>query len=150
MPLDDGLDAEPGAGCEALDRRQHAEMLARGVRDRARDRVLARILGCACEPQQLVARDALAGDCIGEPHPALRHRARLVEDDGREPARSLEHLGPLDEDAELGSAARAHHEGGRRRQAKRARAGDDQHGDGGGERVLQVAGQREPTEQRRE
>ena len=51
-----------------------------------------------------------------------------------DPARLLEHLGALDQDAELRAAAGADHERGRRRQAERARAGDDQHGDGGRER----------------
>ena len=49
-------------------------------------------------------------------------------------ARLLEHLRALDEDAELRAAAGADHQRGRRREAERARAGDDQHGDGGGER----------------
>ena len=46
----------------------------------------------------------------------------------------LEHLGALDQDAELGAAAGADQQRGGRGQAQRAGAGDDQHRDGGGER----------------
>ena len=55
--------------------------------------------------------------------------------------RRLEHLAALDHDAELRAAAGAHHDRGRRREAERARAGDDQHRDRGGERLgRRVAG----------
>ena len=43
----------------------------------------------------------------------------------------LQGLVALDEDAELGAAARGDHQGGRSGQAERARAGDDQHGQRG-------------------
>ena len=46
----------------------------------------------------------------------------------------LQHLRALDQDAELGAAAGADQQRGRRGQAERARAGDDQHRDRGGER----------------
>ena len=46
-----------------------------------------------------------------------------------------EHLGALDQDAELRAAAGADHQRRRRGQPERARAGDDQHGDRGGERA---------------
>ena len=51
----------------------------------------------------------------------------------------LEHLRPLDDDAELRAAAGADQQRRRRRQAEGARAGDDQHRDGGGERELGLA-----------
>ena len=46
----------------------------------------------------------------------------------------LQHLRALDQDAELGAPAGADHQRGRRGQPQRARAGDDQHRYGGGER----------------
>ena len=49
--------------------------------------------------------------------------------------RRFEHVAALDHDAELRAAAGADHDRGRRRQSERARAGDDQHRDRGGERV---------------
>ena len=70
-------------------------------------------------------------DDVDERHPPGRHRAGLVEHDGVDAAGRLEHLGALDQDAELGAAAGADQQRGRRGQPERARAGDDQHGDGG-------------------
>ena len=65
--------------------------------------------------------------------PAGGDRAGLVEHDGVDPAGALEHLRALDEDAELGAAAGADQQRGRRGQAERAGAGDDEHGHRGGE-----------------
>ena len=61
--------------------------------------------------------------------------AGLVEHDRPDPPRLLEHLGAADQDAELRATAGADHQRRRRREAERARAGDDQHRDGGRERV---------------
>ena len=47
----------------------------------------------------------------------------------------FEHVAAADHDAELRAAAGPDHDGGRSRQSERARAGDDEHGDGRGERV---------------
>ena len=71
---------------------------------------------------------------VDQGHAAGGDRAGLVEHDGVDPAGGLEHLGALDEDAELGAPAGADQQGGRRGQAEGAGAGDDQHGHGGGER----------------
>jgi len=49
------------------------------------------------------------------------------------PSSRFEHLRPFDQQAELGAAAGADHQRGRRCEAERARAGDDQDGYGGGE-----------------
>ena len=75
-------------------------------------------------------------DHVDQRHPPGGDRAGLVEHDGVDAAGGLEHLGAPDQDAELGAAAGADHQRGRRGQAQRARAGDDQHRDGGGERGL--------------
>ena len=48
----------------------------------------------------------------------------------------LEHLAALDHDAELRAAAGADHDRGRRGETQRARAGDDEHRDRGGERLV--------------
>ena len=102
---------------------------------------MAWAMGCseACferadEPQHLVALDALDRDDLDERHLAGGDGAGLVEHDGVDLPGRLEHLGALDEDAELRAAAGADQQRGRRGQPERARAGDDQHGDGGGER----------------
>ena len=67
---------------------------------------------------------------------------------GVDPAGGLQDLGALDQDAELGAAAGADHQRGRRGQAQGARAGDDQHGDGGGERRRQPVTGADPEAQR--
>ena len=119
-------------------------------RDRPRDRVLARVLGRAGEPHAARAVDALGGDDVGDPHPPFGHRPRLVEHDRRDLPCLLEDLGALDQDPELGAAAGADHQRGRRRETERARAGDDQHRDGGGEGRADIAGEHEPADERRE
>ena len=62
VAVDDGLDAEAAAVLEALDRGERAGLGACEGGDRLRDRVLARVLGRAGEPQQLGAVDAVGGD----------------------------------------------------------------------------------------
>ena len=102
---------------------------------------MARAIGCSdassSEPasrSSLVAVDAVGGHDVDEGHRAGGDGAGLVEHDRVDPPGRLEHLGALDDHAELGAAAGADHDRRRRGQAEGARAGDDQHGDGGGER----------------
>ena len=103
---------------------------------------IAAAIGCsdavlhgAGEPQQLAAR----------PRRARRpRRSALIRPVVTVPVLSstmvstppggLQHLGALDQDAELRAAAGADQDRGRGGQAHRARAGDDQHRDRGGER----------------
>ena len=72
----------------------------------------------------------------------------LSSTNGVDPAGGLEHLGALDEQPELGAAAGADHQRGRRGQAQRARAGDDQHGNRGGERERRALAGAEPEAER--
>ncbi len=58
-------------------------------------------------------------------------RPRLVEDDHAHVPHGLDGLAGADKDAVLGTDAAADHQGGGRGQPQRARAGDDQHRDGG-------------------
>ena len=133
MAVDDALDAEALAVGEALDGRQRAARPRRRRRSPgrsgARRRARARRRGAA--PR---AVDAVGDDDVDEAHPAGGDGAGLVEHDGVDPARGLEHLRALDQQAELRAAAGADHQRRRRREPERARAGDDQHRDGGGER----------------
>ena len=101
----------------------------------------ARAIGCSdassTEPARssaVAGAHALGRDHVDQRHAAGGDRAGLVEHDRVDPAGRLQHLGALDEDAELGAPARADHEGGRRGQAQGARAGDDQDRHRGGER----------------
>ncbi len=66
----------------------------------------------------------------GERHLALGDGAGLVEDDRVHAAGGFEDLGPLDQDPELGAAAGADEKSGRGCQPERARASDDQDGNG--------------------
>ena len=72
-------------------------------------------------------------------HPRLsfRQRAGLVHDQRVDPLEPLERFGVSDQHARAGAPARADHDGHRRRQAERARAGDDQHRNGAHQRVRQ-------------
>ena len=142
VAVDDALDAEPLAVDEALDRRQRADLGARGRGDGPGDRVLGRVLQGAAEAQQLRAGGRRSHDHVDEAHPARGHGAGLVEHDGVDPAGGLEDLGPLDQQAELRAAAGPDQQGGRRGQPERAGAGDDQHRDGRGEGVLGAARRR--------
>ena len=65
-------------------------------------------------------------------------------------ARRLEDLGALDQQAELGAAAGADQQRRRCREPERAGAGDDQHRDGGGERVGGADVGAEPEPERRD
>jgi hypothetical protein len=70
-----------------------------------------------------------------------------VEQGGRHPAGPLQHLGPADEDAELGAPAGPGHDRGRGGQAERARAGHDEHGHGGRDRLAGVVAGDQPAGQ---
>ena len=134
MTLDRPDHADARDVAEVVDRWERADLVARRGRDGLRDRMLGGRLDGAGEPEHVAARSAVERRDVGELHPALGDRARLVEDDGRDPARPLEDLRALDEDAELRAAPGADHERGRRREPERAGAGDDEHGDGRRER----------------
>ena len=78
--------------------------------------------------------DAVDGDDVDQLHLPGGDGAGLVEDDGVDHPGRLEHLGALDQHADLGAAASADQEGGRGRETQGAQAGDDEDRDRGGER----------------
>ena len=136
-------------GWRSRRRREVRPTVARAGGDGPGDRVLGGVLERAGEPEHARPR----------PRPAPRRRparvicaggdgAGLVEHDGVDPAGGLEHLGALDQDAELGAAAGADHQRGRRGQPEGARAGDDQHRDRGGERRSRLRAGAEPEPER--
>ena len=114
----------------------------RARRPRSRPRcAMARAIGCSEASSSAPARRSSSRRSppsatidVAHLHPAGRDRAGLVEHDRVDAARRLEHLGALDQDAELGAAAGADEQRRRRGESERARAGDDQHGDRRGER----------------
>ena len=119
-----------------------------GRDDRRRQRVGGGRLDGRGQPEQragVVARQRIHA---GDPHLTGGDGAGLVEHDGVDPAGLLEHLGAADQDAELSASAGAGQQRGRRGQPEGARAGDDQHGDRGGERAAGVVGGEQPAGQR--
>ena len=82
------------------------------------------------------ASPAPAGRDVGHRRPALGDRAGLVEHDRAHGVSGLERGAVADEHTVLGAFAGAYHDGRRGGQAQRARAGDDQHGDGVDEGVV--------------
>ena len=106
--------------------------------------MLRRVLERTGQAQRLLSRGAVGHGHLDEAHPAGGHRAGLVQDDRVHGAGRLEDLGAPDQQPELRAAAGADHERGGRRQAERARAGDDQHGDRRCERVGSAPAEREP------
>ena len=89
------------------------------------------------ERQHLVGGDSVAGlgDCIGDHEAADRERAGLVEHDRVHAIEQLERGRVLDQDPELGAAARGDHDRRRRRQPHGAGARDHENGHRAGERV---------------
>ena len=87
-------------------------------------------------------------DDILQRHAAGCHRAGLVEYDGVDATGVLEHLGTADQDSELSAAAGADEQSGRRSQAERAGAGDDQHGHRCREGSFDIAGHEDPHDER--
>src|SRR3989304_5899233 len=72
---------------------------------------------------------------------AARERTGLVEHHAREAARTLEHFATADKNARLRALAHADHERRRCRDAERARASDDEHGDEREQALREVAGE---------
>ena len=83
------------------------------------DRVLARVLDRAGQAEDVGPGGAVHRHDVDELHAPLGDGAGLVQHDRGHAPRLLEHLGALDDDPELGAAARADHAA---RSAWRARA----------------------------
>ena len=84
------------------------------------DRVLGSVLDGADEAQHLSLGASVDRDDVDERHAPGGDGAGLVQHDGVDLPGGLEHLGPLDEDAELGAATGADQQGRRRGQTERA------------------------------
>ena len=118
---------------EVLNGRECAEPVSGCVRDGSGDGVLRGILERTGESQHLVAVLPVGSDHVDQRHLTGGDRAGLVEDDRVDRAGRLQHLGALDQDAQLRTTAGADHEGGGGGQPECARAGDDQDRHGRGE-----------------
>ena len=149
--LDHATGAEPRQRDEVGHGRQPYVGLDRRRDDRPRDRMLGRRLDRRRDPQH-VGRIVAASAAITplDAHRAGGNGARLVEHDRVDAARRFEDLGPADDDAERRSAPRADEQRHRRREAQRAWARDDEHGDRAGERRVDRAAGEQPTGKRRD
>ena len=139
VAVDGGEQSVARDGLEGLGARHLQAALGRGLDDGLGQRVLAVALGGGDEAQHLVLVDAVGGRDLDDLGLAARERAGLVEDDGVERGRLLERHRVLEQDAALGAEPGADHDGRRRREPERVRAGDDDDGDGEQQRVLDVA-----------
>ncbi len=99
--------------------------------------MLGALLGSRRERQDLVLAQLSAGrsDHVGHHEPTDRQGAGLVEHERVDAIEQLEGGRALDEDPELGAAARGHHDRRRSREPHGARARDDENGHRVGERV---------------
>ena len=132
------LDALPGVGLEMFQPSPPRAPFPGGRGNRRGQRVLAGDFDAGGQPEHLPF--VLARHRHDRDHAwlSLGERAGLVDDERVDAFQNLERLGILDQHAGRGAAARADHDRHRRRQPERARAGDDQHGDGIDQRVSQA------------
>ena len=147
-PADHALDAEALAVDERLDglerRRARGRRRRSPARSGARRRPRARRRRPAAPPRRCRPRRTTRASAIRP----RGHGAGLVEHDRVDAAGGLEDLRALDQQPELRAAAGADEQRGRRGEPERARAGDDQHGDGGGEREREVLARADPEAER--
>ena len=115
----------------------HAALLG-AAHDGRRQRMLAHLLEARGQAQQRGLVDRRRGDDGRERGLAFGQRPGLVDDQRVDLLHHLQRLGVPEQHAELGAAAGADHDRHRRGQAERARARDDQHGDGVDEGVGQA------------
>ena len=106
-----------------------------GANDRHRERMLAGPLDACGKPQHVGLGESGRGNDGGDGRLAFRQGAGLVDHQRIDLLHMLQRFGVLDQDAGLRAAADADHDRHRRREAKRAGAGDDQHRDRGDKAV---------------
>ncbi|GJE32607.1 hypothetical protein LDDCCGHA_2795 [Methylobacterium oxalidis] len=140
-----------GDGLEILHRGQRQAPLAGGRGDRLGDRVLRAGLDAGGERQHLGLVHPRRRHEVGEARAPLGERAGLVEGDRAHAAQSLQRGPVAEQHAALGRAAGADHDRGRRREAHRAGAGDDEDRDGVDEGVAErrLGAERQPGQEGR-
>ncbi len=133
--LDHADRALAGRRVEAEHRDELDATLSRGCDDRLRQGVFARPFDAGGKAQDFVVHEAVRRNDGDDLRPSFGQRAGLVDHQRVDLLHPFERLGVADQHAGLRAAADAHHDRHRRREAERARAGDDQHADRGDERV---------------
>ncbi len=128
----------PGSAEKLIGAGQREAARARRRHDRRGQRMLTRLLERSSETQRLVLRVFFAHNDRHDRRFAFGQRAGLVHDDRIHALQPLERLRVLDEDASRRAAARADHDGHRRRETERAGTRDDEHRHGADERERQT------------
>jgi hypothetical protein len=148
--IDRGGDSAAGDRRKARSGRDGEAQPAGFRDDRFRERMPRARFGSGGEPQQLAFGRARHDSLIGDRGPARRERAGLVEDDGVDPSRGLERRAAFDESTQLRSPPRRNENRRRSGEPHRARAGDDQDGDGIDEGQRETSLRRSERHPRRE
>ena len=131
-------DTSPGQRTEPLCGNKLHSVCKCSLDDRGGQRVLAAALQAGDQLHDALFGFAAEGDHRHQLGLALGERSGLVERQRCDLLQCLQRLGVLDEDASARAASSADHDCHGRRQAQRARARDDQHGDGIDDRVRQA------------
>ncbi len=137
-PANASLDALTGDGLEALDLGRLQTALLSAAQNRRRKRMLAASLQGGCKAQHLVGLEARRYLDPGQRRLAFGQRPGLVDDDGIDQSEPLERRGIAHQHAGMRAAPGGDHDGDRRGKPERAWAGDDEHADGGDERVSEL------------
>ena len=127
VPVDHADHAFADGRVEVGHRRERQLALLRVRHDGRGQRVLAGPLDAGKLLQHVVRVEAGGRLDVDHLRPAFGERAGLVDDQRVDLLHPLERLGVPDQHAVLRAAADADHDGHRRGQAERTRAGDDQH-----------------------
>jgi hypothetical protein len=149
VTFDDTAHAEAGSTRKDGHVGEHRIVLAGLACNRARDGMLGSFFDCAHQAQSVGARRcrvSLDGD---QRHLTCGHCAGLVEHDGVDGTRRLEHFRASDQDAELRTAAGADQQSSRCGQTECAGTRNDEHGYGGGKRVDRTMPRQQPCSKSR-
>ena len=110
--------------------------------------VLRLALDSCRQGKQLSLRQTV-GNHVGHLRFTPGQGAGLVHDHDLDARRCLQGHGVLEKDLPLGAEPSSHHDGGRRREAQRVRAGDHDQGDGEQDGGVEARSHAEPDQQRR-
>ena len=114
--------------------------------DRPRQRMFGSLLERRCQTQHNIGIGGQRHD-VGHLRLAAGQRPGLVESENGDILGALQRLDVLDQNPGPRPLPGADHDRRRRRQSERARAGDDEHGDGIDQRLGEVAGVQPPADE---
>ena len=140
----------PGERVKVCHRQQLDVFLFRGGKNGCGQRMFALLFQAGNRLQKLRLVNALGGDDGADLRLALGEGSRLIHDQRVHFFHHLQGFRIAHQDSLAGAAARAHHDGHRRRQAQSTRAGNDEHRHGvhQGMRIPRLRTKRPPRPQR--